>query len=138
MVESDDRELRSVFGLPAWIQTRWPERLLFLLLGVWTCSVACVFGVAFFHDGTRAWRENSEALHTVALLGSCLGLFAPLMLMRSDVRRSAPFVWLVTVASTAIGLWLGERLHWDLALLFSPLIGGFIACLAARRWFRWA
>lgn len=137
MNESTDKLTRSVLGLPAWIQARPLARFAFLLVGVFTCSFTCVFGIAYFHDGVRTWREHASGLLSLSLLGFSLGAFVPLMLMSTDVRRSVPFVWIATVASAALGLWLAERMHWDLALFLTPPLGGFIASLIARRLFRW-
>ena len=136
MDDGTDTTARSVLGLPAWIRTRWPARLAFLLIGARSCSFACLWSVAFFHGGSRAWRDHAVELFALTSVAFAYGLLlVPLLLNRTDVRRSVPFVWCVTFALTWFGLLVEERLGWGPALFVLPPVGALFATLVARRWF---
>ena len=132
MNDCTDTAARSVLGSPAWSRTRWPARLACLLVGTWTCSFACIWSVAFFLDGLRAWRDYAVELIALTFAAFAYGL---LLLTRTDVRRSVPFVWCVIFASTWLGLLVEDGLGSGPALFVLPPVGTLAAMLVARRLF---
>ena len=122
-----------IFGMPAWIEQLWYARLAFILLGMWTCFLACTLMLGSFHDGMNTIKEHWEEIFGIANLGALfVALPAVLILWRSEVRHSVPLVWLGVLILTPLGAFLGERFNSSGLLLLSPPIGAVVLMFFAR------